>query len=388
MKEECHRLRKMFSGLLDGELGDADRAALEAHLKACDACREELALWRRTLEAVSSLPTVEAPTGFADRVAARIERGGAAGPGKIIKFWSKVLPVAAMFVLVSGLTLLAVRNGLFERSAPGAPRERPEAPSAAEARGGRVRARAAADLPPEQPADGPAGGRERRGAGLRMGEQVGAPPRVAERELALSAPKTGGEGAGLSPRRDTLESYYFGRDKKRLAFRQVPEPAAPRSRPQQVLTMNTDSPTELLHRTVRTANENGLTVALELRDERAADLFLEVPRDAYDRLLRELAVLPKLKEQRLANTEAAQGEFFDLALKNYVRYREAERKTGERRSAAESEERLRGAREELAEMRAGQDVEEKELRVEDLGERELDRSDSITLQVSIEPAEE
>jgi hypothetical protein len=59
------RLRQSLSAYMDGELSARDLAALEAHLPACQSCREELDTLRLTHEALHSLPEVAAPRSFA-----------------------------------------------------------------------------------------------------------------------------------------------------------------------------------------------------------------------------------------------------------------------------------------------------------------------------------
>ncbi len=54
---------------LDGQLGEADRARLEAHIESCAACREELAELRALQRSLRELPEARAPRSFALREA-------------------------------------------------------------------------------------------------------------------------------------------------------------------------------------------------------------------------------------------------------------------------------------------------------------------------------
>jgi anti-sigma factor RsiW len=58
----------LLSGYLDGELDAATRAAVDARLVESSALRAELAAVRTVRDAVRSLPPVDAPSGFWDRV--------------------------------------------------------------------------------------------------------------------------------------------------------------------------------------------------------------------------------------------------------------------------------------------------------------------------------
>lgn len=71
---QCNQASDMMSLRLDGRLGDAEGAALEAHLAACDDCQ---AAWRR-LQALECLlrsaPAVAPPLRLRVHTLARLER--------------------------------------------------------------------------------------------------------------------------------------------------------------------------------------------------------------------------------------------------------------------------------------------------------------------------
>jgi hypothetical protein len=58
----------LLSAYADGELTVDERAAVDAHLDGCGACRHELEATRRAKAWVSDLPAVEAPFGFLERM--------------------------------------------------------------------------------------------------------------------------------------------------------------------------------------------------------------------------------------------------------------------------------------------------------------------------------
>ncbi|MGD2175732.1 MAG: zf-HC2 domain-containing protein, partial [Candidatus Brocadiaceae bacterium] len=280
MKAECTQHRGRFSEYLDGELSPRERAALEAHLEQCDHCRAELDLWRRTVRAVADLPAVGAPEEFRARVLERV-RGREARRG-IGRVFVRALPVAAMFLLVVGLTFMVRRDGDIARA---------PAPE----RLAMVREKAAADAAGVEAAEKGRGLpelEEALGAGFAGGEQLrGARP-------APVAP------AEELPRRPTLEKSFAGRpvdamkrqaatpvatvepmarpvgarepDQGAFLFTQSAEaPEAVRPMPQQVLTIRWRDPAALMHRTVALANDYGTNVVLELKEEGAADIQVE-----------------------------------------------------------------------------------------------------------------
>lgn len=59
-----------LSAYLDGELDDAERARVDGHVSACAACRAELEGERAVRSLLRSLPAVEPPPGFYDRLLA------------------------------------------------------------------------------------------------------------------------------------------------------------------------------------------------------------------------------------------------------------------------------------------------------------------------------
>ena len=58
------RFRRDLSAYVDDMLSEGARRRLEAHLDSCEACRQELAELRATVEVLGSLPMAEAPRSF------------------------------------------------------------------------------------------------------------------------------------------------------------------------------------------------------------------------------------------------------------------------------------------------------------------------------------
>lgn len=64
----CEEVQEYLSDLLDKSLGVERAEEIEAHLTSCSLCREEMARLAECRRLVSSLPEVEPPVGFANRV--------------------------------------------------------------------------------------------------------------------------------------------------------------------------------------------------------------------------------------------------------------------------------------------------------------------------------
>ena len=58
----------LLSAYADGQLGEDERTAVDAHLEACPACRQELEATRHAKEWISGLPAIDAPFGFFERM--------------------------------------------------------------------------------------------------------------------------------------------------------------------------------------------------------------------------------------------------------------------------------------------------------------------------------
>ena len=56
-----------LNAYVDGELGEAERARVEAHIDACATCRDAIAELRALGGAMSALPRARAPRSFALR---------------------------------------------------------------------------------------------------------------------------------------------------------------------------------------------------------------------------------------------------------------------------------------------------------------------------------
>ncbi|MBM4033713.1 MAG: zf-HC2 domain-containing protein [Planctomycetes bacterium] len=117
-------VRAQLSAYLDGELGEAERGAVESALAADAALRAELAQLRRTAELVRSLPRASAPAGLAPRVEAAIARlRQPARPW--LTSWRLAAAAAACLLLAAGALILVREQRLrnIARHAPAASKE-------------------------------------------------------------------------------------------------------------------------------------------------------------------------------------------------------------------------------------------------------------------------
>ena len=91
---------ELISASLTGELTDAERAELDAHLARCETCRATLAAFGAERRILGGLPVADAPRDLSARVRAGIESRRFAGP-----WWRRPGPILAL--AASGLTVAA-----------------------------------------------------------------------------------------------------------------------------------------------------------------------------------------------------------------------------------------------------------------------------------------
>lgn len=61
MRRECERLEPALHDWLEGWLDDSEREVVEAHLRACPACRAKVDGWQAVGRALRGLPQLPAP---------------------------------------------------------------------------------------------------------------------------------------------------------------------------------------------------------------------------------------------------------------------------------------------------------------------------------------
>ena len=116
----CPEIRNDLVALLDGELAGAAKAALEAHLAACEACRRERDALARTGALLASYGAPEPAPGFEARVRARIAASESAERQRkilapIVPGWRRfVVPAAVAAGLLLGAVGIAARLGFLD----------------------------------------------------------------------------------------------------------------------------------------------------------------------------------------------------------------------------------------------------------------------------------
>jgi anti-sigma factor RsiW len=120
---ECRDLESLFAAYVDGEAGQGDCAALDAHFRSCPACRDRVAAERVVREAVAARR--ESLRGCAsgelrrrceaNRSAAASPQPGAASlrPGVFSRrAWVPLSMVATLALAVAGVFLFGLRDGV------------------------------------------------------------------------------------------------------------------------------------------------------------------------------------------------------------------------------------------------------------------------------------
>ena len=99
--KHCEKYTVALSAFADGELNDAERAEVLAHLEACEPCREFLAELTAMHAAFEDMEEFDAPEGFADSVMARLHEPA---PKKRTHrtAWLSLAACAALAVVVLG----------------------------------------------------------------------------------------------------------------------------------------------------------------------------------------------------------------------------------------------------------------------------------------------
>jgi hypothetical protein len=133
-----------LSAYLDGELPAAERAALEAHLAACDACAARLSALAEADRLAARQPLPEPPPGYFDafpgRVRSRLEAAPARRPLRLAA-WTWAAAAALLVAVLAPLVLERAPAPGVSRALPQETAAGPRAPSASDT----------GALPPAQP---------------------------------------------------------------------------------------------------------------------------------------------------------------------------------------------------------------------------------------------
>jgi len=322
---KCNEAIERFSEYLDGALPQGERAAVEAHVGRCAACRAELDALRRTVQAAAGLPHRRAPAGFASRVMSRIEAGETAGqaPGRrIITLWPRLAAVAALLLVAAGVSLFivtrqpevhrfALETGSEEkgRQAIEAPSVEPAAAPAPEA---------AAKKDGAQPAEGGPGVADDKG----KESHIPLLKREKRAEIASHVRELS-EIKGDRTVPDEMMDRVASGDEAAPEWLEVAGQAAAAPEPHQVLLVRSSDPLALAARTVKLAEVNGISdVQLGLPGGRGGqeevEVELAIPVEKYETFLTQLSEISPPDSQGLSNTEqASRAVYFRDVLDRY-----------------------------------------------------------------------
>ena len=122
----CEMYREQIDALVDGTLGPADRAALEAHLAVCPECRELADDLRAIHRAARGLPELAPPARAWTGIAARLEPPHTTDAVRATATnWRQrlgvPLAIAALLLAAVGITLVMRRVRSIDTPVPSAP---------------------------------------------------------------------------------------------------------------------------------------------------------------------------------------------------------------------------------------------------------------------------
>lgn len=123
----CEYYRELISLELDGELEDAGRAALSAHLSECEDCRRYAAALREIAGGIAE--EAEVPADFAESVMAKLPKK----KKNVIPFrrWGSIAAAAVLAIALGG-TVFAPKGKEAAMAAPMAPAAGDAAPAEAQ----------------------------------------------------------------------------------------------------------------------------------------------------------------------------------------------------------------------------------------------------------------
>lgn len=119
----CNDVLERLSPYLDGELSPFEQAQVDAHLRKCAACAEELALLRQTVALLRDLEEVEVPAGFRADLRARLAvlppPIARAPKAPALPLWRRWGLASAAAAAVAGLVFMNVGPRLASRGVQG-----------------------------------------------------------------------------------------------------------------------------------------------------------------------------------------------------------------------------------------------------------------------------
>jgi hypothetical protein len=129
--KHCDEFDDLIRRHAEEDLAPADRARLDQHLRACDACRDAANQLRQIRLAAAGLDRVAPPAGLWPGVASRLEAEIAARRTSPRHPTWRRLAVAAVLVAMAGGAFVVVRQALVRDERPGSSAAAPPAPAEA-----------------------------------------------------------------------------------------------------------------------------------------------------------------------------------------------------------------------------------------------------------------
>ena len=102
---DCLNFEQQISAMIDGELPEAERQALEAHLETCPDCMEVYRMFSGISAAMNDI-SFEPPADLKERVLQQIE------DGRERLNWKRYAAMAAAFVVVVGVAFFAGKDNI------------------------------------------------------------------------------------------------------------------------------------------------------------------------------------------------------------------------------------------------------------------------------------
>jgi negative regulator of sigma E activity len=107
---DCERMQEQISAWIDGELPEAERLELEAHLRTCETCAATERAFRALSGALKETADVQPPEDLSARIFAQIEYEQRVTDiheaKKRVSPWKSILAAAACFAVIASIGIL------------------------------------------------------------------------------------------------------------------------------------------------------------------------------------------------------------------------------------------------------------------------------------------
>jgi len=102
----CQSFRKKLSADQDGEVTSAEKDAIDAHLRSCEACRKQHAALQQTCRILKSLPEIEPAPELSRRIVDRATRAPESFWVRALDEAFRLIPAPATIVTLAAAGLL------------------------------------------------------------------------------------------------------------------------------------------------------------------------------------------------------------------------------------------------------------------------------------------